>query len=471
MCHIMQGQQFVFVPLILFSILGLTACDDDDDSFSSTTTAGYGYYQFVNLVPQSPDIEFVVDDESQGDIGFAEATATEYVSNGVYDIEFNQILPNTENDSFIDDDSLKVKKDYVHSYILYGDTDAPETYNISIDVSDIFDEDFGDDSGENYAMVQFLNLASTDQNVDCYLLDEDGTLVNQDPDYSLALAESSDDAEVTEGDYKIVFTESGSDTILAMKNGISIEAGEALAYVLVSYEVAGSSDTTRYSIVALNSDGAQQYTNEGADAYIRFANAVSNAGSVSFAQGSSTNTVASNVAFGGISSQLAIDPFISDEAENVEFYVINDDDDSTLTSDTVEIYSGDELLILTAGDVDDSVSLEGDAEDLRVIETHVKLLVAHALDSESEEDFYVKIIGEGSDPASYDADGEIGYLTSELYEVEAGDYDIYIYNEDGDLLVTDEISLFNLQEGDVVNVIVTDSDTGGSPYQINAVFN
>ena len=81
-----------FISFTLITSLYLSGCvyvaDDDEEGDS------YGYAQYVNLVPQSPEIEFIVEDES-------EATAYTYVTNSTFDIEFNQILPNTENDDFI----------------------------------------------------------------------------------------------------------------------------------------------------------------------------------------------------------------------------------------------------------------------------------------------------------------------------------------------------------------------------------
>lgn len=464
-------KKLALFPLIAFSIAGLTACswddveelfEDDDDSSSS----GYGYYQYVNLIPQSPEVEFVVEDESLGDIGFTESTVPEYVSTGTYDIEFNQILPNTEDDNFIDDDTMKVTKNSLHSYILYGDNDAPDNYELEIDISDVFDDDFDD----GYAMVQFVNLASTDELVDCYLLDADDSLVNKTADYSLSLTDSSGDVEVDEGDYKIVFTESGTDTILAMKDDITMDEGEALAYVLVSYEVAGGVDTTRYSIIELNSEGSRQLSNEAASGYVRISNGITDATSISVGQDSSSNFVDTGVEFGGVSAQITIDITDSDEAEEVDFYLVSDDDDSTVDSFSLDVYADDQVLIISAGDADSSVTVNDEDEDLRIIETHVKLLLSHSIDSESSNDLEVLIIEEGSNVDSYDPEGSIGYLESELYEIEAGDYEIYVYDTDsGDLLVDGTIN--KLEKGDVVNLTVTDYETGGSPYQIYETFN
>ena len=73
---VMYFYQRCFTSVAIISALSLTGCvyvEDDEDG------DGNGYAQYVNLVPQSPDIEFVVDDDSEGEMSFAEATAYSYV--------------------------------------------------------------------------------------------------------------------------------------------------------------------------------------------------------------------------------------------------------------------------------------------------------------------------------------------------------------------------------------------------------
>lgn len=442
----------------LLLTLCLSGCDYIVDGGSSSS--GHGYIQYVNLVPQSPDIEFVVDDDSEGELGFAEATAYDYVSNSTYDIEFNQILPNTENSNFIDDDSVKVKKKKVHSYILYGDTDSPSSYEITIDVSDVYDSDFDD----GYAMVQFANLANYNDSVDVYILDADGSLTNQTADYTLAPEDTSGDVELDAGDYKIVFTESGSDTILAMKNDITINEGEALSYVFVSYENAGFDDSF-YSIVELNDEGARQLTNEAQDSYLRVSNNVANTTSISVAQDSLANTVAEDLYFGDISDFLTVDIDDPDDSTSVDVYLRDTDTDAILESTSIDFYADQIVLLLSSGDATSTVSSYANAEDLRVIDTHAKLLFSHNIDNESSTDITVKVIEQGSNPDSYDASDEIAYLNSLDIEIEAGDYDVYVYDADtNDLLL--ETTIYDVLAGDVINVVLSDYDYGGAPYQV-----
>ena len=447
-----------FISFTLITSLYLSGCvyvaDDDEEGDS------YGYAQYVNLVPQSPDIEFVVEDESEATLAFSEATGYTYVTNSTFDIAFNQILPNTENDDFISEDSLKVSKKNLHSYILYGDADAPSSMEISIDISDIYDDDFDD----GYALVQFANLANINDGVDVYILDADASLTNKTVDYTLAAEDYSGEVSLDAGDYKLVFTESGTDTILAMKNDISIEEGEALSYLFVSYENAGFDDPF-YSIIELNDDGARQLTNEAQDSYVRVSNNIVGTSAVAVAKDSSSSTVIEALYFGDVSPFINVDIDDADDASSVDIYLKDTDTSAVLESTSIDMYADQVVMLLSSGDTDSIVTAYSHTEDLRVIDTHAKLLFAHNIDNESSTSINIKVIEQGSNPDSYDASDSISYLGSLNIETEAGDYDIYVYDADTDDLLL-ETTVYDIEKGDVINLILSDYDYGGAPYQL-----
>lgn len=457
----MSFYQRSFTCIAIIGSIFLTGCEYEDEEDGE----GSGYAQYVNLVPQSPDIEFVIDDDSESQLSFTEATAYTSVSNVSYDIEFNQILPNTENSNFIDDETLKIDNKKVHSYILYGETDYPSSLEIEIDVSDVYDEDFDDD----YAMVQFANLASYNDTVDVYILDADGSLTNQSANYTLSLADTSGDTELEAGDYKLVFTQSGTDTILAMKNDITIEEGEALSYVLVSYDSAGIDDSF-FSIVELNNSGARKLTNEAQDSYLRVSNTISNTNAISVAQTSTSNMVAENIYFGELSDFIPIAIDEPDTATNIDIYLYDSESQALLESTSIDFYADDVALLLGSGNANATVTSYSSTEDLRMIETHGKLLFSHNIDNESSTSISVKVIEQGSSPDSYDDSDSFSYLSSLDVEIEAGDYDVYVYDSDtNDLLL--ETTVYDVQTGDVINIILSDYEYGGSPYQASTLYN
>ena len=77
----------------------------------------------------------------------------------------------------------------------------------------------------------------------------------------------------------------------------------------------------------------------------------------------------------------------------------------------------------------------------------------------------MKVIEQGSNPDSYEASDNISYLSSLNIETEAGDYDIYVYDADTDDLLL-ETTVYDIEKGDVINLILSDYDYGGAPYQL-----
>ena len=226
---------------------------------------------------------------------------------------------------------------------------------------------------------------------DRYILDADSSLTNQSASYTLSLADVSGDTELDAGDYKIVFTESGTDTILAMKNDITIEEGEALSYVLVSYDSAGIEDSF-FSIVELNSSGARQLTNEAQDSYLRASNNITNTSAISVAQSTTSNLVAEDIYFGELSDFILIAIDDPDEATNVDIYLRDSDSQAVLESTSIDFHADEIALLLGSGNANSTVTSYSNTEDLRIIETHAKLLFSHNIDNESSTSISVKVI-------------------------------------------------------------------------------
>jgi hypothetical protein len=128
------------------------------------------------------------------------------------------------------------------------------------------------------------------------------------------------------------------------------------------------------------------------------------------------------------------------------------------------------MLILTSGNTSSAITVNNNEEDLRVIDTHAKLLVSHSIEDIKSDAIKVVIVNDGGNPDSYAAQVELSYMNNDEYEVESGDYDIYIYNaSSGELII--ETTLHGVEKGDVINLIATDYQYSGTPYQLHSNFN
>lgn len=454
-------------PSIIISLmtLSLSACNLS----SSSDSDAKGYYQFVNLVPQSPAIEVLIEDEPLDELEYGDASAIDYVSKGSYDLEFNQILPNSQNDEFTSSDSVNVSKNKISTYVMYGDTDAPSSITFQTDISDLFDDDFDEDYD---AIIQFANLTDSNTDIDVYLLAEGEDLLNKVADVTLAYSDDSDEVEVEKGVYKIIMTESGTDTILASTDSITISTGDATIFALTGYLVAGSDELVN-AIVQIETDGARLLTNETQSANVRFTHGISNANYLDvYLTGTDVDAtlIASTLEFGAISDMFNIDIDNLDEGDTRYFYLVDNETSEKIDTFTLDLQPSSRLLVLTSGDNASSITVNDNEEDLRVISTHAKLLINHSIDDIKSNAIEVVIVSDGGNPDSYTPQVELSYMSNEQYELESGDYDIYIYNaSSGELII--ETYLRGVDAGDVINLIATDYAYGGSPYQLQTYFN
>ena len=186
---------------------------------------------------------------------------------------------------------------------------------------------------------------------------------------------------------------------------------------------------------------------------------------VAVAKDSSSSTVIEALYFGDVSPFINVDIDDADDASSVDIYLKDTDTSAVLESTSIDMYADQVVMLLSSGDTDSIVTAYSHTEDLRVIDTHAKLLFAHNIDNESSTSINIKVIEQGSNPDSYDASDSISYLGSLNIETEAGDYDIYVYDADTDDLLL-ETTVYDIEKGDVINLILSDYDYGGAPYQL-----
>ena len=440
----------------------LSACSDDDDDSDDP-----GYYRFVNLSAQGTVIAVEVEEEHLADLNFAQSTNLLSVNKDTYELEFDQILPNSENNNFIEDDEVKVSRNTIHSYILYGDADNPESIEIETDVKQLYDEDFADDY--DYGLVQFVNLADTTDSYDVYILDAGDDLLNAEPETTLAYLDQSNDIEQENGDYKFIITEPGTDNIVIASDNISINTGQAYLYALVSYKVS-TDQQERMALVELDNDSARVLNNDAQPAYIRFNHAVSgnNLINVLIEDAGEAKPIVSDLYFGEISEQIALDIDDLQSGDSRDFYLVDSVTEEVLDSFTLDIDPDSQLNVIAAGMNQTSIRVNEVEEDLRITNTHVKIIYSHAIDDERDDSIEFLIVEDGASPDSYNPQVTLSYLTEEEYEIEQGDYQIYVYNENtGELLIQE--NLYGLEKGEVVNLTATESEEGGAPYQLHEV--
>ncbi|WP_317931896.1 DUF4397 domain-containing protein [Halioxenophilus sp. WMMB6] len=465
----MPGKLLLKGALTVVFALGMVACGGDDGGGSSDP----GYFRFVNLSANSPTIELEMDENSYSKRDFGESSSLASMDADTYELSFNQLLPNTEDDQFVSDSDITVSQNEILTYIVYGDVNSIEKLTITTYVEDIFDDDYDLDLGR----LQFVHLAPELGDVDIYLVDAGDDLLNQSSELFLSYGDVSDAADFDIGDYKIIVTAANSQTILLESDNIDIDYGESYIYCLVEVESV-TSDQPHYSLVELDEGASRVYANDAEPAHIRFNNAIADIDAVDIyldaVTGEEANLVFAGVEFGDISGEARIDIKDVDRGDSHELYITAAGSTETLESFDIDVDTDSQMLITAAGLIygtsSERVRLNTVSEDLRAIDTHAKLIFTHAIGQERDDSLEFLVVEHGDDPDSFSPQITIGYLSSKEYEIERGDYDVYVYNADtGSLLLERELN--GLDKGDVINLTATEAEGGSTPYQLKEVEN
>ncbi|MEZ9138805.1 MULTISPECIES: hypothetical protein [unclassified Shewanella] len=247
---------------------------------------------------------------------------------------------------------------------------------------------------------------------------------------------------------------------------------------MTNYLTAGSYDPV-YSIINIETDSARELTNEAQAAKIRFSHGISAPDySDIFLDiyltdpdiDNEANLIANTLEFGALSNLVDIEIENVDTSDTRSFYIMDSIKEEKIDTFCVDLQPSSRMLILTSGDTSSSITVNDYEEELRIIDTHAKVLISHSIDDIKSDAIDVLIINDGSNPDTYSAQIELSYMGNADYELESGDYDVYIYNAStGELII--ETSLRGIEKGEVVNLIATDYTYGGTPYQLHTYYN
>lgn len=449
---------------------GLSACGGGGGGGGD---AEDGYFRFVNISSNAPDVQLEIDESVFTQEGFGESSNLDNLEPDTYELRFNLVLPNSVEEQFISDNDLIVRENEISTYVLYGDISNPEEMVITTSVEDIFDPDFDIDVGR----VQFFHSAETLGDVDVYVVDAGDDLLNQSPDLFLLYEDVSEAIDFDIGDYKIIVTEAGTQNILIESDNIDINFGESYIYCIVSVP-SEASDIPRYRLVELDEGSARVLANDAQPTYLRFNNAIADIDSVDIyfdsIDGGVETALIANTEFGDISAQIAVEIEDIDRGDSHELFILDSATQEVLDSFDIDIDPDRQILItaagLSEGTSDERIRLNSISEDLRAINTHARIIYTHAIGQERDDSLEFLLVEDGSDPDAFNPQVTLSYLASREFEIEPGDYNIFVFNQDtGALLIEHELN--GLNRGDIVNLTATEAEGGSTPYVLQEIEN
>lgn len=454
----MNSYKVLFLSAVLFFSILLSACDDDDDD------EGPGFFRFYNAISDGPEIELELDEDFYSRVEFRESTSLDELPADNYEAVVHYILPNSDIENVIPEENLRIRENVVFTYLLAGTADDPESLIIETDVADFEDEDFDED----LARLRFVHTApDLSAAVDIYLLDAGDDLLNQTADFTLDYLDVSSPIDVRSGDYRIMVTTAGSDTVIFDSDDIDVNIEDVMLYSLVSNRTAADSEP-RLTMVELDDGRPRTMPNETEDTHFRFNNAIADVAAVDVYLGDiDTAPIIANLGFQAISDEIKIAP------DDYEINITIAATDEIIQDLDIEAESDAQVIVLFAGDynagLDNEVKRNLISEKLRVISTHAVVNFAHGAGFAEDEGLDVIIVEEGGDPDSVNAIlNNVSYLAGGSFELEEGRYDLYLYYDDGNARVLGPRS-FDPDAGDVVNITATNADGGDGPMAVKII--
>lgn len=290
------------VFLVVFVLLGITACGGSD---STESDYEFAYIQFYNASPNGANVEMrEVDGDSFGFAQFGDTTSMYSMESGTLEIEFIRTDAD-DQEVYIDTYSVTLKTGYKTIVVMSGDFANPaiaeysyerETledhfrlFGLSVTVDNSAYDFYLSESGDPFEAAHFLGSVTADGMVAFDYWDAD---------------DDSDDFD--QGEYTIYLTQPGTDDVVFESQTLNFIY--ATEYLLTLRDVSGAIQDGLIVDTILNSSSVTALTDVEADAQYRIYNAtdISTPLTVTFGGNTDEDDVSFTLAAGEISAFSAI---------------------------------------------------------------------------------------------------------------------------------------------------------------------
>lgn len=420
----------------------LIACDSSSDNDQSATTQT----RFVNLVTDSEDITFEVDEVVQANsIDFRRASVFSNVS-GIVEIDV-ELLDGDDTAATIINDQ-QVTLDGEINYTLFA---TGTSANASLFVT----QRSRDEPDMDFTRMQFIN--ATDQSLTISMLP---SLNPTDAAYSTTLSSLSAD---TADDYlsqSVIFRVlDNNNSVLLETTSYSPESEDTISIVVTDYVGPANSEASVDLLVVDAGAETTELTGDTVNASIRFANAVTNVASAYIRLiDSSIMVAASTIPYSQASGRENIEAglFEVELADSVS-------PETSLFNSNVSLLGGFDFTYLLSGDIN---APEGILviDELCEVATHAQLNLVHASASLGDVDIYIS--SDISDPLSGTNLLDLSYRSQRSTNVDGGAYSITATSQGGNAIVAGPF-LLQLEDGDIIDMILREDESSGAPFSFS----
>ncbi len=398
------------LPVALILAITLLGCHGET---SRPEAGGEGRIRAINAIATSPDISFLIEQRTIGNVGYKNNTSPESWDNISYTFNFDALLSTGGGATRIASQPLDVIADTEHTMVIRGDLESP-----TITIWDIPQREFGD--GASVFELRVGHASASMGTVDVYFALEGVPPMAGQQIATLAPGEVTTPADYDQDTYVVTVTRAGD------PNDVLFQSAPALIVdsqsVLITLFDGDANDPSPFFARVFNQVG--QGTSLPDDRFlptVRYVHATTDLDTSDiYDDATLTNRIFTALAFGeatgDIDTQVGDTPITFTTVDNVGSILF----ETTVTTSLGTRYSA----YITRGD--EGLIARRVVVDRRSIETITKLSFFHSAANHDAVDFYVVDSGQTIDEAfpvqvgiSYGApSGSIG--------LPPRDYDIFV---------------------------------------------
>lgn len=440
--------KWAFSTSVLLLSLFLNACSSDDDLFNNQAVAAQ--VQFVNLIPNSPTLNFDLSGSPFANVSYAQASGFQLVNLGTFQADVTYINAGVTAvvDVFSTDDFLTTSN-RAYSLMITGSLGAP-TLTI---LDNLRPAEITDGSTE----IQLFNGSSLASGVDVYLSENIAeTSINGLSPVNLATNGFSALSTTDSGQRRMLVTASGDDTVI-YDGGVVELANQArlLFAVLDSFSVGGG-----VRMIQINPTSASGLLDERLPTQVRVANMISDVAAIDV-------TLDGNSFLDGLAYQQVSAYTELDADQYIFVTTLVDQPAVALQEESRALIAGDSrTLVVTGASASGEVQGRFLFDNIRPIESAAQVRVINAAPDAGNLDVYFLEADQlVTDAFTVPRLSDFTLLANGLLLLEGGEYDVVFTapNEDTILMGPEQITISN---GGIYSLIVSDADGGGVPGDI-----
>lgn len=435
---------------LCIAALCITGCSKGG---GAAATPDPGQIRVVNLIPTSPSLQASLTGSQLATVSYGQASPmTTKPENSAYDLLVSYTDPALGNTVTVkENSSFSLASNKAYTVVATGSLD-------SATLTTIENDKIGDIVTGN-TEVQFFNGNTSVGAVDVYLSDTPtSNSINGISPISLDVNGFSSLNTVSSGDYRILVTKKGSNTIIYDSGKVTLDSQTRRLFAVDDYFGPGGS----IRVIEISPQASSTLINEQFPTAIRVANMIPDLGSVDVLMNGTP--LFSNLAFGAVSTYTVFAAGLDD------FQVTLPGDPTSVIYDNSHqtIPGENRTLVITGSGLTPQVEGRFILDDQRRIATGAQMRVINASPGAGNLDVYFLVPGQDLTTAFNDNESTFSnftLLTNGATLLQAGQYDATFTRTTTDTIVLgpDRVSV---ADSGIYSIFVKDAPGGGTPADV-----